>query len=175
MDTQGIITSVAGDGVWGPSGDGGLATNAAVAAPLGATADAFGNLFIVGAGENRIRKVTNTQGPALALNNVSSHDAGNYQVVVTGSGGSVTSRVAKLTVATSPLIYSALPNSGGSATLCFVSRPGSTNVVLCATNLSPPVSWQPLSTNLAGADGDWQYTDTNFANRQSRFYRSATQ
>jgi hypothetical protein len=47
-------------------------------------------------------------------------------------------------------------------------------VVLSATNLSPPVIWQPLSTNIAGADGNWQFTDTNAASYQTRFYRSLT-
>jgi hypothetical protein len=48
-------------------------------------------------------------------------------------------------------------------------------MVLCATNLSPPVFWQSLSTNIAGADGNWQFTDTDAANFQTRFYRSLTQ
>jgi hypothetical protein len=60
-------------------------------------------------------------------------------------------------------------------TLNFVSQPGSTNEVLCATNLSPPVLWQPLWTNMAWPDGDWQFADTNAAGYRERFYRSATQ
>jgi len=81
-----------------------------------------------------------TQGPALALNEVGPENAGDYQVVVTGPGGSVTSSVATLIVATSPLIYGTVLNSDGSVTLSFVSQPDSTDVVLCATNLGPPIA-----------------------------------
>ena len=138
--------------------------------------DASGNLFIADEGANRIRKVTNTQqGPTLSLTNVTAANAGNYQVVVTGPGGSLTSSVAALIVATSSLIYQTVLNSDGSVSFSCVSQPSSTNVLLCTTNLLPPVLWQPLSTKVAGDDGDWQYTDTDAVNWQMRFYRSATQ
>jgi hypothetical protein len=39
----------------------------------------------------------------------------------------------------------------------------------------PPVVWQPISTNVAGANGDWQFTDTNTAGFPTRFYRSLMQ
>jgi sugar lactone lactonase YvrE len=176
VSTNGIITTVAGNGTYGfYSGDGGPATNASLWVPSGVALDAFGNLFIADAGNNCIRKVTDTQGPVLALNNVSAANAGSYQVVVTGPGGSVTSSVANLIVAASPLIYKTVHNPGGSVTLNVLSQPGSTNEVLCATNLSPPVLWRPLSTNMAGLDGDWQFTDTNAAGYRARFYRSLTQ
>ena len=179
VGTNGIITTVAGCGMVYPaygsySGDGGAATNANLDYPYGVAVDAAGNLFIADTANNRIRKVTNTRGPALALNNVTAANAGNYQVVVTGPYGSVTSSVATLIV-TSPLIYQVVLNSDGSVTLSFMSRSSSTNVVLCATNLMPPVVWQPLSTNVAGPDGNWQYTDTNAASYQMRFYRFFTQ
>ena len=139
--------------------------------PSGVAVDASGNLFIAvnNNGNGRIRKVTNTQGPTLALNNVTAANAGNYQLVVTGPDGSVTSSVATLIVATSPLVFRTVHNSDGNLALNFVSQPNSTNVVLCATNLSPPVVWQPLSTNMAGANGNWQYTDTNAANWRAGF------
>jgi hypothetical protein len=175
VDTNGIITTVAGNGTTGYSGDGGAATNASLYNPISVAVDAAGNLFVTDDVNERIRKITNTQGPALALNNVNAANAGSYQVVVTGSGGSVTSSVANLIVVTAPLIYQTTLNSNSSVSLNFVCQPGSTNMVLCATNLSPPVFWQSLSTNIAGADGNWQFTDANAANFQTRFYRSLTQ
>ncbi len=52
-----IITTVAGKGSFGFSGDGGQATNAEIAAK-GIAADAAGNIFIADAGNSRIRKVS---------------------------------------------------------------------------------------------------------------------
>ncbi|HUA36851.1 MAG TPA: hypothetical protein VMA35_00470 [Candidatus Sulfopaludibacter sp.] len=175
VNTNGIITTVAGTGYAGYFGDGGPATNALLYTPTGVVVDTSGNLFISDGNNCCIRKVTNTQGPSLALNNVSPANAGNYQAVVTDSSGSVTSSIASLVVTASPLIYQAAQNIDGSVTLNCVSQPGSTNTVLCATNLSPPVSWVPISTNLAGASGQWQFTDTNTAGCLVRFYRSQMQ
>ena len=53
----GIITTVAGNGIFGFSGDGGLATSASFAYPKGIALDANGNLFIVDRSNSRIRKV----------------------------------------------------------------------------------------------------------------------
>ena len=46
IDTSGIITTVAGDGVFGHSGDGGPATDAHVTGPQGLAFDSQGNLYI---------------------------------------------------------------------------------------------------------------------------------
>jgi len=136
--------------------------------------NAFGDLFFVN-DYSRVLKMWNTQGPFLSFTRAGADDSGDYQVVITGlDGNSVTSRVATLTVATQPLIYNAVREADGGLALFCVSPPNSTNVVQTTTNLSAPGSWQPLSTNLAGPDGDWQFTDTNTANSPARFYRSAT-
>ncbi len=57
IDPSGIITTVAGTGTSGYSGDGGPATNAKLSRSDGVHADAFGNLFIADTGNNRIRMV----------------------------------------------------------------------------------------------------------------------
>src|ERR1019366_9776569 len=54
---NGIITTVAGNGTNGYSGDGGAATNAELFSPTGVAVDATGNLFIADGGNDRIRKV----------------------------------------------------------------------------------------------------------------------
>jgi sugar lactone lactonase YvrE len=54
----GIISTIAGNGTPGYSGDGGLATNAQINRPVGLGFDAAGNLYIADGGNNRIRKVT---------------------------------------------------------------------------------------------------------------------
>ena len=53
----GIITTVAGNGTAGYSGDGGPATNAELYLPYGVAVDAGGDLFIADTGNNCIREV----------------------------------------------------------------------------------------------------------------------
>jgi trimeric autotransporter adhesin len=54
----GTITTVAGNGTAGFSGDGGPATSASLKQPFGVAVDAAGNLYIADAGNFRIRKVS---------------------------------------------------------------------------------------------------------------------
>lgn len=61
VNTAGIITTVAGNGTRGFSGDGGLAINAQLNDPTGVAVDFAGNFYISDNGTNRIRKV-NTAG-----------------------------------------------------------------------------------------------------------------
>ena len=55
----GIITTVAGNGTTGLSGDNGPAVDAGLNDPVGVAVDALGNLYIADALSGRIRKVTN--------------------------------------------------------------------------------------------------------------------
>jgi RHS repeat-associated protein len=57
VSTTGIITTVAGNGTRGFSGDGGLATAAQLGFPLGTALDREGNLYIVDGENRRIRRV----------------------------------------------------------------------------------------------------------------------
>ena len=58
MTATGVITTVAGTGRWGFSGDGGAAASAALAYPHAVAVDGPGNLYIADFGNSRIRKVT---------------------------------------------------------------------------------------------------------------------
>jgi uncharacterized protein (TIGR03437 family) len=56
---NGVITTVAGNGTTGFSGDNGLATSAQLWTPIGVAVDAAGDLYIADQQNERIRKVTN--------------------------------------------------------------------------------------------------------------------
>ncbi|MBS1811478.1 MAG: hypothetical protein JST84_25170 [Acidobacteria bacterium] len=60
VSANGIISNFAGTGVGGFGGDGGAATAAQLALPVGLVFDQAGNLFVADAGNNRVRKITPT-------------------------------------------------------------------------------------------------------------------
>jgi sugar lactone lactonase YvrE len=76
--SSGKITTVAGNGGWGYTGDGGAATSAELCEPSGVWVDASGNLYIADTGNNVIRKVTSGKISTVA---------GNGFGEGTGSGG----------------------------------------------------------------------------------------
>jgi len=109
VDANGIITTIAGKGGTGfGAGDGIFATNASLWNPEGVALDNFGNLLIVDKYNLRIRKVFTGRDPELNLENVSANSAGNYQVIVTGPDGSITSSNASLTLLLPPSITTEL-------------------------------------------------------------------
>ncbi len=61
VNTLGIISTIAGNGTYGYTGDGGMATDAEIKYPSGIVLDASGNIFIADNGCNVIRKI-NTAG-----------------------------------------------------------------------------------------------------------------
>ncbi len=54
---DGIISTIAGSGQPGATGDGGPATAARLASPIEVTPDAFGNVYIADSANNRVRRV----------------------------------------------------------------------------------------------------------------------
>jgi sugar lactone lactonase YvrE len=98
VDLNGIITTIAGNGSPGYSGDGGVATNASLNYPGGIAVDDSSNLYIADGANDRLREVDFGGLPSLNINNVSTGNSGAYQVIVTSPYGSVTSAVATLTI-----------------------------------------------------------------------------
>ena len=83
ITTAGIISTVAGNGDPGFSGDGGLAKNAKIFGPTGVAIDASGNLYIADTLNNRIRKVN--------AGGIISTIAGTGPCALSGNGGPATS------------------------------------------------------------------------------------
>ena len=54
----GVISTIAGNGTAGSSGDGGAGASAQLNSPEGVAVDASGNVYIADSGNNRVRKVT---------------------------------------------------------------------------------------------------------------------
>ncbi len=175
VETNGIISTIAG-GRFGVLGDGGPATNASLANPSGVASDQSGNLIIADNSNNRVRKVflyLNEADPTrLAFQNITSANAGSYDVVVTSAYGSTTSTVATVTVVLPPL--NASLTAGQGIQLQFSGSANTSYVLQAATNLMPPVDWQPLVTNAADTNGNWIFADTNTAANTARFYRLAS-
>jgi trimeric autotransporter adhesin len=82
--STGIITTIAGIGSSGSSGDGGQATTAALNYPCDITIDASGNVYIADTDNYRIRMVTNSSGNMSTVAGTGSND-------YSGDGGQATS------------------------------------------------------------------------------------
>ena len=87
VDVSGTITTIAGTGVPGYSGDGDVATLARLHYPAGVAVDIHGNIYVADEGNDRIRKI-NTSGviTSIAGNGYNSPTAGGYS----GDGGPAT-------------------------------------------------------------------------------------
>ena len=82
--STGIITTVAGNGIQGYTGDGGPATSAGLYLPYGIAVDASGNIYIADALNERVRMVTKSSGIITTV-------AGNGIQGYAGDGGPATS------------------------------------------------------------------------------------
>ena len=83
VTSTGIITTVAGTGWWGSSGDGGAATSAQLFDPYGVAADISGNVYIADRGDNKIRMVSSA--------GIITTIAGTGTRGISGDGGAATS------------------------------------------------------------------------------------
>jgi uncharacterized protein (TIGR03437 family) len=79
VDTSGIITTLAGTGEFGSSGDGAQAVNATLETPVDVTVDAAGNVYVADQDTNTVRKIS----PA----GIISLYAGNNTFGFSGDGG----------------------------------------------------------------------------------------
>jgi sugar lactone lactonase YvrE len=165
--SNGLITTVAGNGTSGFSGDNGPATSAQLSQPPGVAVDFVGNLYIADYFNNRIRKISNgvittvagngmqgfggDNGPAISAqlngpNGVAVNAAGNVYIadefnnrirLLTPSGPSCSASVSPTTL--SP------PISGGNQSVTIQTSAS------CAWALQSLPSWITYSGNVVGA------------------------
>jgi hypothetical protein len=84
VNTAGIISTYAGTGTSGFSGDGGLADTARISLPLGITCDLAGNLYFIDGGCIGVRKINKSTGIITTI-------AGSGMTGYSGDGGPATS------------------------------------------------------------------------------------
>src|ERR1035441_4633979 len=98
--TNGIISTLAGNGTGGYSGDGNTAAYATIYGPSGVAVDNAGNLFFADYNNSRIREVFTWPASlsSLTFASITTNNIGNYSVIISSSGDSVTSSVATLNI-----------------------------------------------------------------------------
>ena len=178
IDHSGIITTVAGNGTFGFSGDGGPAVKAQFADLRSVTVDVAGNLYLADYGNHRVRKVDTSGivttiagngsnapnngdgGPPDSANvlpaDVAFDSAGNYYVADWGHNlirkVTVGARVPGLSVTASSLYFSAAING---------NTPGA-QLVTVYTSGSVPLGFK-LATS-ASVGGNWLNVPTTSGN-----------
>jgi len=83
--SDGIITTVIGNGIAGYLGDSAMATSAQIAQPGGVTVDTAGNIFIADTYNNRIRKVTVNTGIVITVAGNGSNNCGGDEGAATSA------------------------------------------------------------------------------------------
>ncbi|MBA3828824.1 MAG: T9SS type A sorting domain-containing protein [Taibaiella sp.] len=85
----GVISTYAGTGIRGYSGDGGAATSANLAVPVGIGTDVLGNVFFSDAGNSRIRKINSDGNITTIAGNGTTGDSGDGGPAISASLGGI--------------------------------------------------------------------------------------
>jgi hypothetical protein len=115
-------------------------------------------------------RIAGAASDVLTITSTQTSDSSGYRLVVTNSGGSVTSVVTTLTVLLPPTIQTSDGSGGfsnGQFGFTLTGSAGQTVVVEGSTNLW---NWIPLQTNSLGTL-PWHFSDPTSSNRPARFYR----
>jgi hypothetical protein len=152
-------------------------TATVVPAPAGGTVQFYDNGVALGS------PVTVSNGTATC--SINTLAVGNHPITASYSG--TTGYAASSTTGPSSQQVMFPPNSApvnisgavfldnGALQLNFVGIPGYTYLIQAATDLSPPVAWTTLSTNVADINGLFNFIDLGAASYADRYYRTTTQ
>lgn len=106
--------------------------------------------------------------------NISVRQAGSNVIFTANDGaghtGSSASGLIILAPPSSPSITCCLSGNHQVA-LRFNGAPNYPYILQAATNLAPPINWQPVVTNLTDLNGCWSFTISNTAVRPRQFFR----
>lgn len=149
VDASGTITTIAGTGTPGYSGDNGLSTNADLNLPMGIAHDGIGNVYVAVANNQRIRKVTVAPGVAVPASVGAASDSCTAGTnVVTGWFGSAYSSLRTMSVGSTTSVC-AVVESGG------VHAGGRLSITTGLPALPTTDNNQPACAN-PGYAGDYQ-------------------
>ena len=109
---------------------------------------------------------------ALTISNAQTNDSGNYWLIITNPGGSVTSSNAVLTVLPPPSFGNILAATGGSFILSGTGgvSNGAYYVLISSNLLTPLTNWTYLATNQFDGQGGFIFTNTAQTNAPQLFY-----
>ena len=142
VDSSGNISTVAGTGTSGFSGDGAAATAARLRTPQAVALDGSGNLYIADRGNRRIRKVDSSGVISTVAQGLFSRD-----VAPDGAGNLY---FANATIVSQNLIYKLSPQTGGGVTLPTVSLSANPSVI--SRGESATLTWRAANALSAAID-----------------------
>ena len=103
-------------------------------------------------------------------------DAGNYTVIgVISDPNYYGIATNTLVVGLPPQSFTAGSVNGQQLTLQLTGTPNYPYILVSATNLTPPVVWQPIFTNYADTNGNWSFTIPDLTGFPAGFYRAGAQ
>jgi len=147
----GIISTIAGDGVEGYSGDSGAATNAEIDDPFGVAVDGAGNVYISDEFNNRVRKVTATAAalvyPTSTLDGTTDSTDGAQTVTLANIGNEPLSIGVPLGGDTNPAVGAdfSLNTFGSAACPSLTSSASSASSLAAGATCNLPVTFAPVS------------------------------